>query len=369
MSKNFHALKVKNITEETTDTVTVSFDIPDNLEKDFKYKQGQYLTLRFDINGEDVRRAYSMSSSPVDGDIAVTIKRVNRGKVSNFIHDKVKTGDTIDVMQPDGRFFTELNEDACKTYYLFGAGSGITPLMSILKTILEFEPKSTVNLLYGNRNENSIIFKNTLDNLEKKYAGQLKCEHILSQPIKEKKGGLKGLFSKGKVNWTGKVGRINANVVGEFLEENPDRNKGAEYFICGPGTMIDAVKDFLNAKGVDKKNIHFEAFVNAAEAAAAKANSKGGVNGAKMTVQLDGNEIVIDVPKGKNLLDTLLDAGYDAPYSCTAGACATCMAKVTKGKAKMDQCFALDDDEIENGYVLTCQAHPDTAEIEMTFDV
>jgi len=369
MSKNFHALKVKDVRKETADTITISFDVPDQLEKDFKYKQGQYLTLKFDVNGEDMRRAYSMSSSPVDGDIAVTVKRVHRGKVSNYVHDNIRSGSVIEVMQPDGRFFTELNENACKTYYLFGAGSGITPLMSILKTILEFEPKSTVNLLYGNRNEETIIFKKTLDDLEKKYAGQLKCEHILRQPIKEKKGGLKGLFSKGKINWTGKVGRINANVVSAFLEENPDRNKGAEYFICGPGTMIDAVKDLLNAKGVDKKNVHFEAFVNAAEAAAAKANSTSGVDGAQMTCNLDGNEIKIAIPKGKNILDTLLDAGYDAPYSCTAGACATCMAKVTKGKAKMDQCFALDDDEIENGFILTCQAHPETAEIEVTFDV
>lgn len=369
MSKNFHSLKVKNILKETADTVTVSFDVPDNLEKDFKYKQGQYLTLKFNINGEDVRRAYSMSSSPVDADLAVTIKRVNQGKVSNHIHDKVKEGDSIEVMQPDGRFFTELNENACKTYYLFGAGSGITPLMSILKTILEFEPKSTVNLLYGNRNEHSIIFKNALDDLEKKYAGQLNCEHILSQPIKEKKGGLKGLFSKGKINWGGKIGRINANVVNEFLKDNPNRNKSAEYFICGPGTMIDAVKDLLSAKGIDKQNIHFEAFVNAAEAAAKKATSKGGIDGAKMVCHLDGNVVELAIPKGKNILDTLLDSGHDAPYSCTAGACATCMAKVTKGKAKMDQCFALDDDEIENGFILTCQAHPETAEIEVDFDV
>lgn len=369
MSKSFHALKVKDVRKETADTITISFDIPDKLAKDFQYKQGQYLTLKFNINGEDFRRAYSMSSSPVDADIAVTVKRVHKGKVSNYVHENVRANSTIEVMQPEGRFFTELNEDACKTYYLFGAGSGITPLMSILKTILEFEPKSTVNLLYGNRNEATIIFKNKLDDLQKKYAGQLHCEHILSQPIKEKKGGLKGLFSKGKINWAGKIGRINANVVSAFLEDHPNRNKGAEYFICGPGTMIDAVKDLLNAKGIDKKNIHFEAFVNAAEAAAAKANSTGGVDGANMLCHLDGNEVKLAIPKGKNILDTLLDAGYDAPYSCTAGACATCMAKVTKGKAKMDQCFALDDDEIENGFVLTCQAHPETAEIEVTFDV
>jgi ring-1,2-phenylacetyl-CoA epoxidase subunit PaaE len=366
MSKDFHSLQVKKITRETPDAVTVTFNIPEELKEEFIYTQGQYLTLKMQMNGSEVRRAYSMCSSPLDPDISVTVKKVEGGKMSPFINDQLQEGSEIEVMTPDGRFFTPLDEANKKTYYLFGAGSGITPLMSILRTVLEKEPLSKVFLLYGNRNETSIIFKEALDQLEKKYEGQLKVAYTLSQPLREKSKGLSGLFSKGKTSWTGQVGRINNKAVRQFLEDNKNPYQEAEYFICGPGSMIDTVEQALENLQIDQKHIHAERFVNASDKAKSKIK---GVEGAQLTVHLDGEVHTLTVPPNKTVLDAILDKKYDAPYSCTAGACSTCMAKVLKGSAKMDACYALDDEEIVEGFILTCQAHPTSEELEITYEV
>ncbi len=366
MSKSFHSLTVKKITRETPDAVTITFDIPENLKSDFQFIQGQYLTLKMQMNDSEVRRAYSMCSSPMEEDISVTVKKVPGGMMSPYLNDQLKEGNSLEVMTPDGRFYTSLKADNKKTYYLFGAGSGITPLMSILKTILEQEPLSKIYLLYGNRNEDSIIFKTALEEIETRYEGQFKVLHTLSQPKREKTKGLSGLLSKGKVSWPGKIGRIDKKAVKEFLDQHPNVFQDAEYFICGPGTMIDAVESALKSLNIDKNHIHTERFVNASEKG--KSSVKG-VEGAQLKVHLDGQVHELVVPPNKTILDTLLDQKYDAPYSCTAGACSTCMAKVLKGAVKMEACFALDDDEIAEGYILSCQSHPTSEEIEITFEV
>ena len=357
----FYSLNVRSVKAETADTNTVTFDIPEDLKSTFAYKQGQYLTLKFNLNGEEVRRAYSMSSSPMEDGIAVTVKRVKGGLVSNHIGDKVQAGTQIEVMRPEGRFYTKLSPEQKKTYYLFGAGSGITPLMSILKTVLEEEPKSTVYLFYGNRKEDGIIFQSDLGILQKRYAGQLVVEHILSQPKKEKGG----WFSKGKTTWTGKVGRLGASNVKEFIKEHPARSKDSEYFICGPGDMITSVERTLKNMDLPAANIHAEHFTsNVADEDKVK-----GAAGSLVTAHLNGETVQVNVPSDKTILDVLIKEGYDPPYSCTSGACSTCLAKTLKGSVKMDVHYAIDDDEIAQGFILTCQSHPMTAEVEVTYEV
>ncbi|MCS6929315.1 MAG: ferredoxin--NADP reductase [Saprospiraceae bacterium] len=366
----FYPLKVLRIQPETPDTRTIEFHIPDKLSDLFTYQAGQYITVRHSLDGQEVRRAYSMSSSPLEKRLAITVKKLAGGRMSTFLHDTLKEGDTLEVAPPDGRFTVKFDPDKRRTFYLFGAGSGITPLMSILKTVLEAEPMSTIFLLYGSRNEENIIFRDELERLSQQYAGQLHVEHILSRPKKVESGNFIGLFKRYTTNWNGRTGRITGSVVEAFLEENPPHTPAAhcEYFICGPGNMAEVVKTALLKRGVKSKQIHTELFINAtstpSEGAEASANG-----GARLIVHLNRVRIETTVPPNATILDVLIREKYDVPYSCTAGACSTCMAKVLKGRVRMDTCYALDEEEIKAGYCLTCQAHPETEEVEITYDM
>lgn len=366
MSKNFHLLRIKEVIRETADSVSLVFEIPADLKPVFQYQAGQYLTIKVDIGGREQRRSYSMSSSPLEADLVVSVKRVKGGLVSGYLNDQVKAGDQLEVMEPDGRFHTKLDADQRKTYYMIGAGSGITPLFSMIKTILEEEPQSTVHLLYGNRTEEGIMFRAQLDQLLRRYDGQFTVEHVLSKPKRDKPSGIAGLFSKGTLSWQGKTGRIGVELLASFLEENPVRGREAAYFICGPGNLIDMAESALLGRGVPAAQIHTERFVTAHLAEADKIK---GVNGAKVQVQLNGQSIDIEVPSGKTILDVLIDKKYNPPYSCTSGACSTCIAKVTEGSVRMDVCYALDEEEVSRGYILACQAHPVTPAVSVTFDV
>jgi ring-1,2-phenylacetyl-CoA epoxidase subunit PaaE len=360
----FHLLKIKNIQRETADTLTITFDVPSDLKADFAYEAGQYLTLRFLLGGKEERRAYSMSSAPFEGKLCVTVKRLAGGKVSNHIHDQLKVGDSVEVSPPNGRFTLPFDDTNRKSYFFFGAGSGITPLLSLIKTALEEEPQSSIFLFYGSRDEENIIFKDELAELAERHEGQFALEYILSQPLRQKPKGFAGMFSKGKTNWKGLVGRIDRKHAADFLENWPARYPRAEYCICGPGNLPTTVEQVLVARGVAPNNIHIEHF-SAPELSASDAGTNSTTNA---TIQLEGKTLQIAIPAGKTILQALLDAGYEAPYSCQAGSCSTCMAKVTKGKAQMDVCYALDPDEVADGYILTCRAQPQGDEIELTYD-
>lgn len=361
----FYQLQINKIQQETSDTVSLSFEIPTEKQSVFQFFPGQYLTLKFDLNGKEERRAYSMSSSPLDKDLTVTVKRVDKGLVSNHIQDKLKVGDTVEVLAPQGRFLAKINEENRKTYYLFGAGSGITPLMSILRTVLEGEPQSSVFLFYGNRKEEDIIFRKELDLLQQRYKGQLIVEYLLSQPKQEKSGGISGIFGKKKTLWIGRTGRLDKAQASVLLDKHTPRYSDTEYFMCGPGGMNEGVEALLLEKGIDKSRINREVFTTS-DADKKDVNAAAGAI-AKIKIDNKVHELVI--PEGKTILDALLDEKIEAPYSCTSGSCSTCIAKVTKGSSEMEVCYALDDDEVEEGFVLTCQAKPTSAEIELDFDV
>lgn len=363
----FYELPISAIQPETDQAITVSFKPSAADAGQFEFLAGQYLTLRFIINGKEERRAYSMCSAPHDDEIAVTVKRVTGGIVSNHIADNLRVGDKVEVMPPQGRFLVKPDPAVRRDYYLFGAGSGITPLMSILRTLLEHEPKSVVYLLYGNRDEENIIFEQQLKMLQDRYAGQLVVSHTLSRPKKYKTGGLKGLFTGGKTKWQGTVGRIEIKTVHRFLDAHPGAVADKQYYICGPGQMIDNVEQALLGLGVKKDQINSERFVSANDAKK-KTVHDGPLTGGTVFAKLGGKEMVVELKPGQTILDGLLEAGATPPYSCLAGACSTCMAKVSKGGVKMDVCFAIDDDEIAEGYILACQAHPTTPEVYVSFE-
>lgn len=355
MSK-FYQLKVLETKQETKDSVSVSFDVPYELYETFNYKAGQYLTLKFNLNGQEVRRSYSLCSSPaLEEPLRVGVKRVKDGLVSNHINDNVKTGNVVEVMPPDGRFFADVKKDNYKTYYLFSAGSGITPILSILRTVLLTEERSYVHMIYGNSNQETIMFKEELDKLQEQYPERLILVHSLSKP--------KSSFWSSKNKMEFRKGRVDTEAINWFINEYPPYAQNVEYYICGPGKMIENTQQALKNIDVPDERIFIESF-----GGGETKDTTEGVSEAKLIAHLDDEEIEITIPKGKTILRTLLDADYDPPYSCEGGVCSSCICKVKKGKVYMKTNMALTDKEVEEGYALSCQAIPLTDEVEVEYE-
>ena len=331
----------------------------------FSFQAGQYLTVNFEINGEPCRRAYSICTSPLEEDLAVTVKRVKDGRVSNHINDHIEAGSEIEVMPPMGKFTLDINAENQNDYYLFAGGSGITPMMSILKTVLKKEPKSRVGLLYGNRDQDSIIFEESLKALKNKYPNRLSIRHILSIPKLGKAKGINGWLGKQEVVWRGWTGYLQERRVQNFLINNPAKGKHQKYLICGPSIMMDMVTNSLQNIYVASDDIMVEFFGTPKKDKNA-INTFEGI--AQVKVKLNGEEHHLSIDDDTAILDALMKKGANPPFSCMSGACSTCMAKLTKGTVVMDSSFALDRVDKEKGYILTCQSHPTSEEVAVDYD-
>jgi len=354
---HFHPLKIKQIRKETDDCVSILFDIPEELQQKFQFNQGQSLTMRANIGGEEIRRTYSICSSPLDKEWRVAVKKVEGGIFSSFANEKLQEGDTVEVMPPVGKFYTELNPKHQKNYLAVAAGSGITPVLSIIKTTLLTEPESSFTLLYGNRSRSSIIFKEELEALKNRFMNRFNLIHILSREVTDAP-----IFH----------GRINQEKCELLFERLVDINSIDEFFICGPEEMIFTVKNLLEQKGIDRKHIHFELFTTPGEKTPPEKKIQIKVQEgpkSKIAVRLDGIMFDFELSRsGDTILDAALKQGADLPFACKGGVCCTCKARLIKGEVEMDVNYGLEEDEIAAGFILTCQSHPKSGEVIVDFD-
>lgn len=351
----FYPLAISDIRKETADCVSIAFDIPPHLKELFTYHAGQNITVRKNINGEEIRRSYSICSSPHDNELRIAVKHLDEGKFSGHANRELKPGEILEVMPPTGRFSSQHTQQRGGKYLAFAAGSGITPVISIIRTVLTRDPESRFTLVYGNRSRSSIIFGEQLEALKNRYINRFVIHHILSR---EKTDAL--------VN----SGRIDAAKCEELSKQLIDVSRMDHIFICGPEQMIFAVRNWLLTKGVSKEKIHFELFTTPGQELlkTEKTSSLSG-NSSVVRLKLDGVVITFDVPfDSVSILDAALKHGADLPYACKGGVCATCRAKLLSGQVEMDTNYALEQDELDAGFILTCQSHPRSAEIDIDFD-
>jgi ring-1,2-phenylacetyl-CoA epoxidase subunit PaaE len=351
---HYYDLKVKEIVQETKDAISIVFEQPQNK---ISYKSGQFLTLITTVNGKEVRRAYSLCSSPfTDADLAVTVKRVDLGLMSNWLPDNVKAGSTIRIMEPMGQFTTEFDAKRKRHLIMFAGGSGITPMMSIIKSILNQEPESILSLIYCNRDIDSIIFKQKLEKLETEFEGRLHVIHVLDNA---------------PMNWQGYSGLLNHDMLTKLFERVPDWGiDKTTYLMCGPEGMMKNVETLLADRKIPQEKIFKESFVQGTinkeankEVTTASSGGSGALAAREVTVRYDNQEFKFTVQPDMTILQTALDQGIDLPYSCQSGLCTACRGKCLSGKVKLDEEEGLSKSEREEGYVLTCVGHPLTDDV------
>ncbi|MEO8111297.1 MAG: 1,2-phenylacetyl-CoA epoxidase subunit PaaE [Ginsengibacter sp.] len=355
MALHFHKLTVNDIRRETADCVSIAFELPAELKNDFSYKAGQNITIRFSAE-EEIRRSYSICSSPEDNELRVAVKKVYNGTFSTFANSGLKKGDILDVLPPTGTFVKEMNKAGKKSYVFFAAGSGITPIISLIKNIFYSEQLSNVTLVYGNKNVSSIIFKEELEALKDKYLQQFRLYYILSRERTE-----------ADLNY-GRIDVDKCNHLAKLIDfKNVD-----DFFICGPEQMIFNVKDFLEDNGISKKKIHFELFTTPTRkhTKVYKVVTPPAEDGSSITVKLDGRSFNFNLDyNSNNILDAALAEGADLPFACKGGVCCTCKSKLIEGEVEMEVNYGLEPEEVEAGFILTCQSHPRSKNVVVDFDV
>jgi ring-1,2-phenylacetyl-CoA epoxidase subunit PaaE len=354
----FHNIKVSDIYKETEDTSVVTFDIPSELHEAFQFRQGQHLTLKKDINGEDVRRSYSLCSSPIDNKWQVAVKQIPEGKFSTYINQELKTGDYIEVMAPSGTFGVPVQPKKSKNYLFFAAGSGITPVLSMIKAHLAQEPNATCKLFYVNKTAKSIIFKEELEQLRNKYFGRFEIYYFLTKERRDIE-----LFN-------GRFDDEKMKVLTQTFIDIPDTS---EVFLCGPEKMVNYVSNYLIEAGLPKQLVHFELFVTGLseeDIKRAERLAQQNVEGTEVTIVDGGKEFAFTMTKEyDNILDAALGAGADLPFACKGGVCSTCKCEVVEGSVEMKVNYALDDKEVARNLVLSCQAVPTAENVVVSFDV
>lgn len=360
MAKHFRPLKILDVRNETTDCISVSFQIPDEWREDFKFRAGQNITLRSLVEGEELRRSYSICSSPRENELRVAIKKQEGGKFSSHAHSHFKPAMELDVLAPTGNFILNLQPEHNKHYIAFAAGSGITPVISLLKVILQEETLSRFTLVYGNRNRNSVIFREELLALKNEYPDRFQLILIFSQ---EK---MDAPVFEGRID-DAKCEMIFTHIIPLAADQ--------EYLLCGPAPMIFTIRDWLHAKNIADNKIHYELFSDPGEARSTfkKINPESVKSAGKkslVTIRLDGISSDFRIPvEGPTILEAAIQAGADLPYACRAGVCASCRAKLVEGKVKMDQNYALADEELGEGFILACQSHPASDKLLIDFDI
>ncbi|WP_242134013.1 ferredoxin--NADP reductase [Aestuariivivens marinum] len=348
---SFHKLSIKNIKRETEQSISITFNVPENLKEAFTFKAGQYITLKTQIDGKEVRRDYSLCVSPKSGELKVAVKEVTDGTFSAYANKQLKVGDTLEVAPPKGRFTFEPNDSKTKNIAAFAAGSGITPVLSIIKCALEEEVYSKVILVYGNKTTGDTMFLNELLELQHQYKDRFSIQFVFSQQDSDD-----SIF-----------GRIEQSTVNYVMKNKHKHIEVDAFYLCGPEAMIHTVKDVLTEHGIDEDRIHFELFkaakVDEVEDAISVSTGK-----TKITVIVDDEVTTFEMSAKQTILEAALDEDLDAPYSCQGGICSSCLARLKEGNATMRQNNILTDSEVAEGLILTCQAHPTSPTVVVDYD-